>query len=144
MNSGISRNKAAAHGDEASHAAYPATLFEEGHMATDNSITAPTISPPDHHAILARAEQMIDLLRTCYICDGWHGKGLDEVAAERMLQYFRRLADGAPEDDQDPEWEAAVAFVGDHGQSLDWILLGDPSGLICLGAAHSARAEVRK
>jgi hypothetical protein len=45
---------------------------------------------------------------------------------------------GAPEDDQ--EWEAACAFFYDHGQSLDWIVMGDPGGMICRGAARSARA----
>jgi hypothetical protein len=77
----------------------------------------------------------------CYVCEGWHGKGLDEPAAERMLQYFRRQADGAPEDDQDPEWEAAIAFFLDHGQCLDWIFFGDPGGMITGAVARSARAE---
>jgi hypothetical protein len=36
-------------------------------MATDDSITA--TAPFDHHAILARAEQMVDLLRTRFICE---------------------------------------------------------------------------
>jgi predicted GNAT family acetyltransferase len=87
-------------------------------MANHDTIISPAPTPLDPIAILARAEQVVDVLRTRYVCDGWHGKGLDEVAAERALQYFRRQADGAPEDDQDPEWEAAVAFVGDHGSRL--------------------------
>jgi hypothetical protein len=48
-------------------------------MATDDSITSPT--PPNPHAILARAEQIVEVLRTRVVCDGWHEKGLDEVAA---------------------------------------------------------------
>jgi hypothetical protein len=110
-------------------------------MAKPETTTTLTTTPLDHHAILARAQQMVDLLRTCYVCEGWHGKGLDEPAAERMLQYFRRQADGAPEDDQDPEWEAAIAFFFDHGQSLDWILVGNPGSMICGAAARSARAK---
>jgi hypothetical protein len=109
----------------------------------ESKTTTLTTTPLDHRAILARAEQVVDLLRTRYVCEGWHEKGLDEPAAERMLQYFCRQADGdgAPEDDQDPEWEAALAFFFDHGQSLDWIMLGNPGGMITGAAACSARAE---
>jgi hypothetical protein len=105
------------------------------------------------YAILARAEQMIDVLRRCYVSEGWN---LDEEAAERTLRYFRRVAadpgllalsPGA--DDADEEWHALMMFFSDHGQCLDWIFRGDPRGLICAGAARSARgaadqdAEVR-
>jgi hypothetical protein len=60
-------------------------------MATE-TFTTPASTPLDYHVILARAEQMIGLLRSRYICDGWHGKGLDEATAERTLRYFRALA----------------------------------------------------
>jgi hypothetical protein len=39
------------------------------------------------------------------------------------------------------QWEAALAFFFDHGQSLDWILVGNPGGMICGAAARSARAK---
>jgi hypothetical protein len=89
----------------------------------------------DARAMLARAEQIIDLLRTRYVCENWK---LDEEAAERMLQYFRHRAAGAPDDDQ--EFQAVVAFSGTHGQSLDWIVMGNPGGMICGAAARSAQA----
>jgi hypothetical protein len=92
----------------------------------------------DARAMLARTEQAIDVLRTCVVCEGWHGNGLNEEAASRTLQYLRRIAAGAPEDDQ--EWEAACAFFYDHGQSLDWIVMGNPGGMICGAAARSPRA----
>jgi hypothetical protein len=68
---------------------------------------------------------------------------LDEPAAERMLQYFRALANGVPDDapDDDPEWEAVLAFLFNHGQSIDWVMLGNPGGMICAMAERSARAE---
>ena len=53
-------------------------------MAKPETTTTLTTTPLDHHAILARAQPMVDLLRTCYVCEGWHGKGLDEPAAERQ------------------------------------------------------------
>ena len=86
-------------------------------------------------AILARAEQVVDVLRTRYVCQCWK---LDEEAAARMLRYFRRKAAGAP--DNDEEWQAVVAFCGEHGQSLDWIVRGDPAGMICSAAARSRRS----
>jgi hypothetical protein len=48
-------------------------------------------------AILARAEQVVDVLRTRYVCQCWK---LDEEAAARMLRYFRRKAAGAPDNDE--------------------------------------------
>jgi hypothetical protein len=102
------------------------------------AIAAPAAGSLDKaSAILARAEQAIDLLRTRYIGAGWK---LDEQAAQRALQYFRRMAAGGPENDE--EYESVCAFWFDHGQSLDWLINGDPGGLICPAAARSARAAV--
>jgi hypothetical protein len=53
----------------------------------------------DHRAILARVEQIIDLLRTCYVRDGWK---LDEEGAERTLRYFRHCADSGQDDNPAP------------------------------------------
>jgi hypothetical protein len=87
----------------------------------------------DHRAILARAEQIIDLLRTCHVRDGWR---LDEEGAERALRYFRRMAKGGR--DNDREFTAAREFLYRNGQSLDWVISGDLRGMICHAAAQSA------
>ena len=50
----------------------------------------------DPAARLARMEQAIDVLRTSYVCQGWK---LDEAAADRALDYFRK---GCP--DNDDHW----------------------------------------
>ena len=68
----------------------------------------------------------MELLRTRFICDGWK---IDEEAAERTLRYFRSQAAGQP--DNEEEWQAAIDFIGSHGQSFDWILAGNPGGMIC-------------
>jgi hypothetical protein len=94
----------------------------------------------DFTAMLGRAEFVIECLRTRYITEGWHGRGLDEDAAARTLAYFRNRSAGGP-DDVD-EWMVAVNFIGDHGQSIDWVVLGDPGGLICKAAKHSERAAL--
>jgi hypothetical protein len=87
-------------------------------------------------AQLARAEQMVDLLRTRYVSEGWHEAWRsDEAAAGRMLQFFRRALEGHPDDDD--EFQHVCDFVFRHGQSLDWILDGKIDGLIC-GVARAA------
>jgi hypothetical protein len=79
----------------------------------------------DYRAMLARVEQMIDILRTRYLYSLWR---LDEKEAGRTLKYFRRMAADPPLDDHDDddyqEWEAVCAFISDHAQSLDWIIHG--------------------
>jgi hypothetical protein len=84
---------------------------------------------------------MIETLRACAVCDGWHPNGLDEAAAARALACFRA---GLPEEsDHDfAERDAAFKFISNHGQSLDWIICGDAGGMICRSAARSNRATL--
>jgi hypothetical protein len=104
-----------------------------------------TALPPatgrDAAATLHRLEQMIDILRTRVVCKGWHPNGLDETAAARTLAYFRA---GFPEESEEDfvEREAVFDFIYGHGQSMDWIILGDPVVLICRAAEHSRRAQL--
>ena len=88
----------------------------------------------DRAAIVARAEQMVEVLRTCHVADGWQ---LDEPRAARFLDSLRRLdfADG-----DSAEQAVVLDWVRDHGQSYDWIFDGDPLAMVCRGAARSARA----
>jgi hypothetical protein len=85
----------------------------------------------DRAAILARAEQVVELLRSRHICEGWR---LDEVRAADFLESVGRLdfTDG----DSD-EMTKIVGWAADHGQSVDWIVRGDVAGMICSGAANS-------
>jgi hypothetical protein len=90
----------------------------------------------DRADALARTEQIIDLLRTCHVREGWK---LDAVAAERALAFVRQYAkDGTEPDD---ELREAIKFFGSHGQSLDWVFAGDVGGMICGLAKHSKHAE---
>jgi hypothetical protein len=90
----------------------------------------------DYRAVLARVEQIVDLLRTCHVRDGWK---LDEEGAERTLRYFRRMAKGGREDHH--EFTAANKFLYRNGQSLDWVILADPRGMICNAAANARMDE---
>ena len=69
--------------------------------------------------------------RTCHVRDGWK---IDDEAAERALEFARQYAKDGTETDEGSE--AAIDFVGSHGQSLDWVFYGDVGGMICRGAKH--------
>jgi len=113
-------------------------------IAAAPAVAAPPNSPDvviDHRAILARVEEIIDLLRTRHIRDGWK---MDEEGATRALAYFRRHVDGPrvkDEDEDTSQYYQAVEFFRSHGQSLDWIHDGNPSGMICTLAFHSQQAN---
>jgi hypothetical protein len=55
------------------------------------SASLPSEDPASHADVLARLERVIEDLRTRYVS---HEFKLDEAAAARALQYFRRLAEG--------------------------------------------------
>lgn len=95
----------------------------------------------DHRAILDRVEQIVDLLRTRYVCDGWK---MDEAAAARALDYYRRRVYGPPFKDEKEDTAAyhlALEFLSSHGQNLDWVHIGNPGGMICELAHHSHNAN---
>jgi hypothetical protein len=86
-------------------------------------------------ASLPRAEQIVELLSTCYVREGWT---IDKAAAKRALAYVRKYAkDGS---DPDEGRRVAMDFFHSHGQSLDWVFCGDIGGMICGLAKHSERA----
>ncbi|WP_219682156.1 hypothetical protein [Bradyrhizobium canariense] len=93
----------------------------------------------DHQGILARVEQIVDVLRTRYICEGWQ---MDEDGAARALNYFRRHVEGPgfkDEDEDTLEFTRVLEFFRSHGQSLDWAHDGDLAGMICRLAKVSPR-----
>ncbi|QIG92144.1 hypothetical protein [Bradyrhizobium sp. 6(2017)] len=96
----------------------------------------------DNEAILARVEQIVDLLRTRYVREGWK---IDEDQAALTLEYFRRRVHGPAFKDEDEDtaayYEGPLEFFRSHGQSLDWAHDGNPVGMICGLAKHSKRAN---
>jgi hypothetical protein len=68
------------------------------------------VPPQDGHGVLARAEKAIEAFRTRFISGGFT-LGNDE--AERVLRYFRRAAEGYPDDED--EWSAVIEFFRCHG-----------------------------
>jgi hypothetical protein len=99
------------------------------------SLAAPA-NPRNREAIFARAEQMVEILRDRFVCEGWH-EGFDQQRASEFLDSVRQQ-DYSAEDD--PKLATITTWVSDHGQSLDWLYCGDPSGLISKTAARSRSA----
>jgi hypothetical protein len=88
-----------------------------------------------HAAIVERAELAVDLLRTRYIRDGW---AIDEATTAKMLSLLQAKS---PLDEEDNgAGFAMVEFCDVHNQSLDWLVQGDPGGMICDRASRSRRA----
>jgi hypothetical protein len=79
---------------------------------------------------LERVEYIVKTLRECYVRDDWR---MDEHDAARVVQYFRWMAEGQPEEENDSEWSFVIKWMVAHGQSLDWIMDGDPRCMIITG-----------
>ena len=87
-------------------------------------------------ATLARFEQLLNVLHTRHIADGFT---VDETAADQALGFFKRRANGDRTDDVAGE-QSAIDFIRSHGGSLDWVFDGDLEGLLAYRASHSTRA----
>ena len=83
----------------------------------------------DHTAAARRAREVVDVLCDAHVRPGWK---IDEEAASRAIAWFDARARGEVSDAEplSDEGAAAFSFLGAHGQSLDWVIQGDPRGLI--------------
>jgi hypothetical protein len=96
------------------------------------------VDPFDRAGMIARAEQIVDLLSDRYIREGWH-ESFDRQRAAAFVESVRRF------DDNDGECEhfrAMLDWLHDHGQSIDWLGTGDVSSFITGAAAASANENV--
>ena len=80
----------------------------------------------DKEAVIARAQQIVEVLSNRFVCDGWH-EHFDQQRAAEFLDAVRREDWSA----DDPSQCVITSWIRDHGQSLDWLYRGDPGGLIC-------------
>src|SRR5262245_51884735 len=89
-------------------------------------------------ADLQRVREILEVLRNQHVCNGWN---VDETAAAAALAWFEGRVSGRVRDEEmTNEGMKALWFLYCHGQSLDWVFAGDPSGMICNAAAHSDQA----
>jgi hypothetical protein len=91
---------------------------------------APAID--SREAMVIRAQQMVDLLGTCYVREGW------KLDAERGAQFVESVRTFDENDGDCPKFRTVLDWMHDHGQSLDWLVDGDSAGLITARAALRA------
>jgi hypothetical protein len=94
------------------------------------------VSNPKRERMVARAERVVELLSTRVIRDGW---SFDLNRAARFLHCLRTFDFKDVKDGNSPEFAEILDWVSDHGQSLNWILGGEPSpdSMICMLAGYS-------
>jgi hypothetical protein len=122
-------------------ATLPALSFPVAATASATAVSSPSVAeaidPKGDAAALARCEQIVDVLRSSFVREGW---SLDEAGAESALSYFKNPVVTGPGEDDDYAFWAARDFLIDHGQSFDWVFDGSPNTMICQLAAQSPRA----
>jgi hypothetical protein len=112
-----------------------ASAVSAGALAVAAAPVRQACTAPPGYSALERIEFIVRTLRESFVREGWK---LNEPDAARVIRYFRRMAEGKPELEFDPEGRFVSQWVSDHGQSFDWIMLGDPRSMICVGAAQRA------
>ena len=93
----------------------------------------------DRAAVVQRAEEIVDLLSTRYIREGWH-ESFDRDRAAKFLQDVRQCDLSAEDVDRE---QKIIAWAADHGVSLDWLINGDPRSMICILAGTAQTPERR-
>ena len=81
----------------------------------------------------ARAEHIVGVLSTRFICEGWH-EAFDQKRAAQFVENVRTFdaSDGA-----DPRFPQILEWLSDHNQCLNWLVDGDIGPLICRAAAST-------
>jgi hypothetical protein len=88
-------------------------------------------------ATLRRLEHVVEVLANCHDRCGFV---LDQDEARRALTYCQRRIAGEPEQEDD---DSLIEFIAASGQSVDWVLFGDPGVMICKLAAGTRRPGMR-
>ena len=86
--------------------------------------------------MVARAKQIVDVLGTCHVRDGWHFS-FDRA---RAASFIASVAQFDEKDGECEHFHAVLSWMRDHGQSLDWIFDGDPLVMICRCAAEAVQS----
>ena len=87
----------------------------------------------DWPATLRRLEHVVEVLANCHDRCGFVP---DQAEARRALAYCRHRVAGEPEEEDDG---SLIEVIVASGQSVDWVLFGDPCVMICKLAAGMLR-----
>jgi hypothetical protein len=113
-----------------------AAALAGGTITTALAMASPKAEGLDWLAIVRRAEEVTDRLQKYYGPDWTSG---DQEAAAGVLAYCRGRGAGLPDDET--AWKATLSFFWDYGQSLDYVIYGDPASMIAKSAARSPRGR---
>jgi hypothetical protein len=117
-------------------ATLPAAALAAGSAAIAADPALPPIGDTSRAAGVARAQHVVDLLSDRFIRDGWH-EAFDRERAAQFIENMRTFDD---DDGADPRFQEVIRWIRDHGQSFDWLLWGDPAGMICRSASTNSIA----
>jgi hypothetical protein len=84
-------------------------------------------------SVVARAEQIVDVLRDGFESEGWN---LDRARAAKFLENVRQSRG------DEPLSEEILSWMQDHGQSLDWLFAGDARCMIAGLAAFGTVSRI--
>jgi hypothetical protein len=116
--------------------AVAAAALAGGTITTALAMAPPKAGGLDWPAIILRAAEVADRLQKYYGPDWTSG---DQEAAAGVLMYCRDRGAGLPDDET--AWKATLSFFWDYGQSLDYVIYGDPASMIAKSAARSPRGR---
>lgn len=86
--------------------------------------------PLSHEVLWTRIAERIEyLVWVLTNCVGGKTASVDHRTAKRVIDYCQRLADGKRETGR--LTTELLEFIDAHNISCDWILAGDPRGMIC-------------
>ena len=103
-------------------------------QAAATNATMPTFRI-DWPATLYRLAHVVAVLANCPDLCGFVP---DQAEAQRAIDYCRRRLAGEPEEEDD---NSLIEFIVACGQSVDWVLFGDPGMMICKLAAGTLRSN---
>ena len=98
--------------------------------ALSTAAAAPAID--SREAMVARAQQLVEVLANSYVREGWK---LDAARAAQFVECVRTFDES---DGECPKFVMLLDWMHDHGQSLDWLIDGDVGGMIATRAAVRA------
>jgi hypothetical protein len=105
------------------------------------AITIPALLPSEAaaapaidslEAMVARAQQLVEVLGNSYVREGWK---LDTARAAQFVECVRTFDEN---DGECPKFVMVLDWLHDHGQSIDWLATGDIGSLIARQAAAHA------
>jgi hypothetical protein len=103
-------------------------------LTPGRDLPAATPAIDSREAMVARAQQLVQVLGNSYVREGWK---LDAARAAQFVECVRTFDE---HDGECPKFVMVRDWMHDHGQSSDWLIDGDVGDMIATRAAVRASA----